>query len=94
MLLPKIAEAMTEHSICHPGRPGPHGDGHEGSPGFEAFQSAKSAGDRRPVATERAPTKKVKLNIGQFGPSLFRPNMEVGNPMKGGLSECAAQHKV
>ena len=47
-----------------------------------------------PKPQNGGPTKKVKLNIGQFGPSLFRPNMEVGNPMKGGLSECTAQHKV
>lgn len=28
--------------MCHPGRPGPHGDSHEGSPGFSAFHRAKS----------------------------------------------------
>ena len=32
-------------------------------------------------------SKKVKLHIGQHGPSMFRPNMHVGNPMKDGLSE-------
>ncbi|EJD01073.1 actin-related protein Arp4p [Fomitiporia mediterranea MF3/22] len=32
-------------------------------------------------------SKKVKLHIGQHGPSLFRPNMHVGNPMSGGLIE-------
>ena len=30
--------------MCQPGRPGPHGDSHAGSPGFAAFQSAKSTG--------------------------------------------------
>ena len=36
---------MTTHSVCHPGRPAPHGDGHDGSPGFAFFQRAKSTGD-------------------------------------------------
>ena len=31
--------------------------------------------------------KNLKLYIGQHGPSLFRTGMEVGNPMRGGLSE-------
>ena len=37
--------AIAEHSMCHPGRPRPHGDGQEasvGSAGFTPFQSAKS----------------------------------------------------
>ena len=32
--------------MCQPGRPGPHGESHTGSPGFAAFQSAKSTGLR------------------------------------------------
>eukprot|EP01045_Picozoa_sp_COSAG04_P056110 COSAG04_NODE_26012_length_300_cov_1.288557_2_plen_38_part_01 len=28
--------------MCQPGRPPPHGDSHDGSPGLEAFHSAKS----------------------------------------------------
>ena len=43
---PKMAEAMTEHSMCHPGRPLPHGESHAGSPGFDAFQRAKSEEER------------------------------------------------
>ena len=35
---------MELHSMCHPGRPGPHGDSQVGSPGFADFQSAKSSG--------------------------------------------------
>ena len=42
---PKIALAMALHSICQPGRPRPHGDSHDGSPGREFFHKAKSAGD-------------------------------------------------
>ena len=33
------------HSMCQPGRPSPHGDGHVGSPGLAFFQRAKSSGD-------------------------------------------------
>ena len=55
MLSPNIALAITEHSICQPGRPGPHGDGHEGSPDFDAFHKAKSDAERLPVVIESAP---------------------------------------
>lgn len=43
-LSPEIALAIAEHSMCHPGRPLPQGESHEGSPGFDAFHNAKSAG--------------------------------------------------
>ena len=52
---PKIALAITEHSICQPGRPGPQGEGHEGSPVFDRFHRAKSEGDLRPMDVDRAP---------------------------------------
>ena len=39
---PSRSSAITTHSVCHPGRPGPHGDGHDGSPGLTFFQRAKS----------------------------------------------------
>ena len=41
--------------MCHPGRPGPHGEGHEGSPDLEAFQSTKSELERRPEPIDKAP---------------------------------------
>ena len=37
---------MAEHSMCQPGRPGPQGLSHAGSPGFAPFQRAKSPGLR------------------------------------------------
>ncbi len=37
---------MAEHSMCQPGRPGPQGLSHVGSPGFELFHRAKSPGWR------------------------------------------------
>jgi len=59
ILSPNMALAMTEHSMCHPGRPGPHGDGQDGSPCLEAFQRAKSDPERRPVFADREPIWKV-----------------------------------
>jgi len=44
-LSPQIADAMTEHSICHPGRLLPQGLPHQDSPAFELFQSTKSVTD-------------------------------------------------
>ena len=43
---PRISDAMTEHSICQPGLPGPQIEGQEGSPGLDAFHNAKSAAYR------------------------------------------------
>lgn len=57
ILSPRMADAITEHSICHPGRPSPHGDDQTGSPGLDAFHNAKSAADLRPVLFERAPKR-------------------------------------
>ena len=37
---------MAEHSMCHPGLPGPQGESQCGSPGFAAFHNAKSSGSR------------------------------------------------
>src|SRR3954469_18546941 len=48
---PRYLLAIAEHSMCHPGRPRPHGDGHEavdGSVDLWPFQSAKSRGSRLP----------------------------------------------
>ena len=38
--------AITEHSMCQPGRPLPHGESQNGSPALESFQSAKSDAER------------------------------------------------
>ncbi len=46
---PRIFMLMAEHSMCHPGRPGPHGLSHAGSPGLAAFHRAKSAAFRLPL---------------------------------------------
>ncbi len=41
---PSSFSAIAEHSMCHPGRPSPHGDSHAvSSSSFCAFHSAKSS---------------------------------------------------
>ena len=42
--LTQIFFAITEHSMCHPGRPSPHGDTQKGSPSFFGFHRTKSSG--------------------------------------------------
>ena len=41
--------------MCQPGRPRPHGEAHEGSPGFADFHSAKSRGSRLRVSPTESP---------------------------------------
>ena len=44
---PRCFQAMAEHSMCQPGRPGvamPAGESQAGSPGFDGFHSTKSIG--------------------------------------------------
>lgn len=53
----------------------------------EAKQEDSAPAEDSNAGANPAPSsKKVKLHIGQHGPSLFRPNMQVGNPLSGGLS--------
>ncbi len=47
---------MAEHSMCQPGRPGPQGLSHLGSPGLAPFQRTKSMGfSFRSLTSTRAP---------------------------------------
>lgn len=39
------------------------------------------------AARERSSQKKVKLYIGQNGPSMWREGMEVANPVANGMSK-------
>ena len=60
IVVPRYFEDMALHSMCQPGRPFPHGLSQAGSPGFCAFQSAKSSGSllRSPTST-RAPASSL-----------------------------------
>src|SRR5438876_696965 len=41
---PRYLFAIALHSTCQPGRPSPHGLGHDGSSPFDFFHRAKSSG--------------------------------------------------
>ena len=77
---PKTAEAMTEHSICQPGRPLPQGESQDGSPGLDIFQRAKSRDDRfSESSAERAPAKnkraaKICRKLQDLADSNISPN--------------------
>ena len=43
---PSSRRARAEHSMCHPGRPGPHRDSQDGSSGRDGCHSTKSRGCR------------------------------------------------
>ena len=45
-MVPSSRMASAEHSMCHPGRPRPQRDSHDGSSGAEGCQSTKSSGSR------------------------------------------------
>lgn len=42
----------------------------------------------------QAPSKNAKMYIGQDGPSVWRAGMEIGNPMREGLSTCILSFSV
>ena len=46
MVVSSSRRAIAEHSMCQPGRPGPHSDSHAGSPSAEGCHSTKSSGSR------------------------------------------------
>ena len=48
---PRYDSHIATHSVCQPGRPRPHGVGHDGSPGLAPFHSVKSRSSRLPLAT-------------------------------------------
>ena len=63
-----MSEAMTEHSMCQPGRPSPHGDCHAGSPGLELFQSAKSFLLRLPASPPPAAPSDSAISASDVSP--------------------------
>src|SRR5699024_3107382 len=53
--MPSRLRAVAEHSMCQPGRPAPHGDGHEGAPGRWTRQSSASRGCSLPARSGSPP---------------------------------------
>ncbi|MNS85237.1 hypothetical protein D3C72_1190970 [compost metagenome] len=61
-LSPRQQVDITEHSMCQPGRPGPHGDSQLGSPGLTPFHSTKSSGSCLASSTSiRAPMRRSSI---------------------------------
>jgi hypothetical protein len=50
--------------MCHPGRPGPQGLSHVGSPGFAVFHSAKSVATLLPVVPSSSTTPALAFASG------------------------------
>ena len=72
---PSRSSDIAEHSMCQPGRPGPHGESHAGSPGFAAFQSAKSTGLRFASSTStRAPADSSSCSSVRCGSAPYDGN--------------------
>ena len=66
---PRSATDMAEHSMCHPGRPFPHGESHAGSPGLACFQSTKSSGSRLDSSiSTRAPARRSARRLPESRP--------------------------
>lgn len=67
--------------------PTSYGYTEEETPGEDVtMEDANKENGQVPMdGTPSSSKKSVKLHIGQNGPSLFRPNMHVGNPMNEGL---------
>jgi len=70
----KIEAAIALHSMCHPGRPSPQGDGHLGSPSLLFFQSAKSYSLRFSLTSADvstpSPSASSSFDVAEVGSSL------------------------
>ena len=55
--------------MCQPGRPGPQGEGHAGSPGLACFHTTKSSGSclNSSICT-RAPARDSSMRLPESAP--------------------------
>ena len=65
---------MALHSMCQPGRPGPHGESQAGSPGLAACQSTKSIGSRLFGSSGLLPRSFATASISPRGMRESLPN--------------------
>ena len=63
MVVPSSRKASAEHSMCQPGRPGPHNDSHAGSPAADGCQSTKSSGSRLLASSGLPPRSAASASI-------------------------------
>ena len=82
------ASDITEHSMCQPGLPFPHGESQLGSSGFADFQRAKSSGALFPLvhSDARAFFQVIKLPFRKLPVILelgdFKVNIPINNISK------------
>ena len=76
MVSPSSRRASAEHSMCHPGRPGPQRDSHEGSSGSEGCHRTKSRGWRLLGSSGFPPCSAARASMVAWSKWLTEPNAE------------------
>ena len=95
--MPSSRRARAEHSMCQPGRPGPHCEGHDGSSGADGCHSTKSRGSRLSGSSGLPPRSAASLSISSRLRWLTWPNaverghVEVHRPA-GGVGVAPVEH--
>ena len=86
---PRKRVLITEHSMCQPGRPGPHGLSQAGSPGACACHSTKSSGSR--LCGSSGPIAALVGDVQHLGPRQMAEPAEV-RPGIDAEVDAAARH--
>ena len=76
IVVPSSRSARAEHSMCQPGRPGPHSDSHDGSSSSDGCHSTKSSGSRLLGSSTLPPRSAANASISLAG--VVRDRAEVG----------------
>ncbi len=63
MVVPSSRRASAEHSMCQPGRPGPHSESHAGSSSADGCHSTKSSGLRLFGSSTLPPRSAARASI-------------------------------
>ena len=86
MVVSSSRSASAEHSMCQPGRPGPHSDSHDGSSGADGCQRTKSSGSRLFGSSGLPPRSRgqfehlVALEVADLTEALELVHVEVHRP--------------
>ena len=75
---PRCSCAIAVHSMCQPGRPGPHGLGHEGSPSRSPRHTTQSSGSFLPGRSGSPPRSGIDLEHLLAGPPRLGAERRVG----------------
>ncbi len=71
---PRYSMAMAAHSTCQPGRPGPNGLSHDGSPGRAFSHTSGSSGSFLPGRSGSPPRSANRSRIAGSGSRDTEPN--------------------